>query len=133
MNLHDLPIATLAAMRQDAKAQENYAVKHRRDIDTEIAARLKPQGKEEGTVSQDADGFKISVTYKVTRTVDTDALQQHWEQIGENARNASRWKADLNMKHLRALQELNAPDLATVQGFITTTPASPSVTVETKE
>lgn len=124
----DMPLAALAEIRSDAKVQEDMAVAYRRDIDKEIALRLKDC--DEGTVSSTDGDFKVSVTYKVSRSVDTALLQEHWEQIGDNARNAFKWNAELNMKHFRALQELNAPDLATVQGFITTKPASPSVTVE---
>ena len=45
----DMPLAALAEIRSDAKVQEDMAVAYRRDIDKEIALRLKDC--DEGTVS----------------------------------------------------------------------------------
>ncbi len=124
----EVPLSVLAALRADAKTAEDQAIARRRNLDTEIAARLKDR--EEGSVTQEDGEYKIQVTYKVTRKVDTAALQKDWEFINGNVQQAFNWKAELNTKHFRALQELGVADLATVSNYITTSPASPSVTVE---
>lgn len=131
MNMSEIPLATLAQMRLDAKAAEDRAVSYRRDIDNAIALALKDR--DEGTVSTTLDGFKVSVTYKLTRKVDTTALQNKWEFIPENVQKAFTWKADVVTKHLKALQELSADLYAQAAQFVETKPASPSVTVEVKE
>ena len=130
---NDLTIDQLAQAWLDAKEDEEAAIKRRRDIGALLEAAL--PGADEGTVSNKTADLKISVTRKLTRTVDADALSATWGELSENVQRAFKWKAEIVTKHLRALQELGAAELTEVQQFITTKPAASSVSVEriTKE
>lgn len=131
MGFEDMPLAALAELRVDAKRSEDIAIAHRRAIDTAIAVKLKDR--EEGTVRSVDGAYEVAVTYKMTRKIDSDALSKSWGELSDNVREAFKWVADLNTKHYRALQELNAGELSEANKYITTSPASPSVTVKVKE
>ena len=118
----------LAAQYLDAKAKEDAAVAERRRISIMIEDAM--PGASEGTTSAPLDGVKISVTRKVSRTVDADALSRSWGELSENVQRTFRWSADINTKHFRAMQELGTAELSEVQAFITTKPAATSVKVE---
>lgn len=125
---NDLTLAQLAQAWLDAKHEEESAVAKRRQIGELLAAAL--PGPDEATATHKDAQLVVKVTRKLTRAVDADLLGREWEFIGTNVRNAFKWKADVNLKHLRALQELAAPELADVQKYITTKPAAASVSVE---
>jgi len=127
MNLADVSLATLAAQYVVAKAHEEQAIAERRRIGQMLVDAM--PGAAEGSVSESMDGIKVTVTRKLTRTVDTKALQAAWDALPANVQETFRWSADVNTKHLRALQELNAPELAAANQFITSKPAAASVTV----
>lgn len=124
----DLTLEQLAQAWLDAKEEEESAVAKRRQIGELLAAAL--PGPDEGTTSEKMADFKVAVTRKVTRSVDADALGKAWEFVSDNVRNTFKWKAEVNLKHLRAMQELGAADLSEVSKFITTKPAAASVSVE---
>ena len=124
----EITLDELVTRRRHAKEQEDFAVTARRSLDEAIAARLKDR--EEGTVSRDVSGFKVTATYKVTRKVDTLALQAGWDKLTDNSRNAFKWGAELITGQYRAMEKLNSPDLAEIARFITTSPASPSIKIE---
>lgn len=128
MNLKNLPIDTLIDLRIDAKNAEDQAIASRRNIDKEISARLKDR--DEGTVSTQISNTKVTVTYGMTRKVDTDALTLSWPDMSENAQRCFRWKAELAKKEFDAVKELSATTLAEVSKFVTTAPSTPQVKVE---
>ena len=128
MNMNEIPVATLALMRLAAKQKEDSAIAERREIDAAIAIAMKDR--DEGSITKEFDGLKVSVTYKIDRKVATDKLQDRWEFISENAQRTFKWAASVDIKHLRALQELSPDVYAQAAQFIEAKPATPSVKVE---
>jgi hypothetical protein len=117
----------LVAARLSAKRAEDAAVAARREIDEQISNLLRPSDKLEGTVSQKAGEYKISVVYKLTRSVSTEDLQKAWDKLSAEQQQAFKWKADVSVSALRKLDD--KAQLA-VSRFITSKPASPSITIE---
>lgn len=123
-----LSITELVAARIEAKRAEDAAVQARRELDEQIALALST-GKPEGTESRKLEelGAKVTVTYKVTRKVDTDALTKSWASLSNDQQAAFKWTADVS---LTALRKIDGADLAAVAQFFETKPAAPSVKVE---
>lgn len=119
--LHELRASWLAA-----KAAETAAIEERRSIEDAMLAHF--TSKTEGTVTDKETG--ISVTYKVTRKVDSSALQEGWAALNENAQRAFTWKADTNTRHLKALADLDPASYALVADFITVTPARAAISIK---
>jgi hypothetical protein len=117
----------LITARLAAKRNEDAAVAARRALDGQIAELLKDPAKVEGTVSQKIEGYKISVTYAVTRKADADKLQKEWDKLPASVAAAFRWKPEVSTTELRKLEGIDATVAAS---FITTTPASPSIKIE---
>ena len=117
----------LIAARLAAKRDEDAAVAARRALDGQIAELLKDPAKVEGTVSQKIEGYKISVTFSVTRKADADKLQKEWDKLPASVAAAFRWKPEVSTTELRKLEGIDATVAAS---FITTTPASPSIKIE---
>ena len=124
----DQAIENLAEEYLKAKEAETVAIETRRKIGELLIAAL--PGKDEGTTSVKLDGCKITVTRKLTRKVDSDALGKQWDSLTESVRNTFKWSADVNIKHLRALQELASPDMAEASKFFSTKHAAASVSVD---
>lgn len=117
----------LAALRLEAKAAEDAAVAKRRALDEQIAMLLQDPNKPEGTVTEKPDGFKVSVTYGMNRKVDTAALQVAWNTLPKPVQDAVRWKAEVSVTGMRALDQGESLILSK---FVTASPASPQVKVE---
>jgi hypothetical protein len=122
-----ISLDALIAARIAAKRAEDQAVQARRDIDAQLASLLKDPQKPEGSVSQKVDGYKLTVTYKVDRKVDTEALTKSWPALTKEQQEAFKWKADLSVSALRKLPDA---DRARLAAFITSKEASPSITIE---
>jgi hypothetical protein len=120
-------LSELIAARIAAKRIEDEAIAERRAVDKAIADMLKDPAKPEGSISQRTEGCKVTVTYKIDRKVDTDALTKAWDTLSAATTNAFKWKADVSVSELRKL----APaDAAAAAVFITSKEASPSITIE---
>lgn len=117
----------LITARLAAKRDEDAAVAARRALDGQIAELLKDPAKVEGTVSQKIEGYKISVTYAVSRKADADKLQKEWDKLPASVAAAFRWKPEVSTTELRKLEGIDA---TVASSFITTTPASPSIKIE---
>lgn len=126
MNAPLLPVSILVAHLRQAKEKEAQAVEYRRAIEAQIVSRYAVPEGGEGTVKDD----EFSITYKVTRTVDTTTLQAAWSALSPNTQKAFKWKADVDLKHLRALVDMDPDNAFQAQGFITTKPAKPSLTLK---
>ena len=122
-----ITISELIAARIVAKRAEDAAVQSRRDIDEQITNLLRPADKLEGTVSEKAGDYKVSVTYKIDRKVSTDGLQKAWDKLSAEQQGAFKWKADVSVS---ALRKLDDKAQAAVSKFITSKPASPSISIE---
>jgi hypothetical protein len=119
-------LTELAAALAAAKAAENAAKNERLLIEEQILTHM--DKKDEGTVSDKEAG--ITVTYKITRTVDTEALQAAWASLPEHAHKAFKWKADVDIRNLRSLKEFDEASYAVVTQFVTAKPAKPTVSVK---
>jgi hypothetical protein len=125
--MQTISITELVAARIAAKRAEDDAVKTRRELDKQLADLLKDPSKPEGSVSRKEDGFKLTVTYKIDRKVDSDALSKEWDKLDEDVRKVFRWKADASVSELRKLEDLSAK---IASRYITSKEASPSITIE---
>lgn len=120
---------TLAAAWREAKAAEAAAAARRLEVEAQLVAVL-PCPDPEGRVEAPVAGAVVKIAYKVTRKVDSEALSGAWNSLTPNQRNCFRWKGDIDLRRLRALQEMVPQDYAGLASFIETKPAKPSVTVE---
>ena len=123
-----LSLAQVLPTWMQAKEDERKAIEHRRSLDKMIQDLLPKR--DEGSITQSQGDYKVTVTYKMTRSLDTEQLQQHWHQIPERAHSAIKWKADLSTSSFRSL---SPEDAALIGQYMTTKPASPTVSVELKE
>lgn len=125
--MQTVTIDQLIAARLAAKRAEDAAVAARREIDEQITNLLRPADKLEGTVSEKAGEYKVSVTYKLSRTVSTEDLQKAWDKLTAEQQGAFSWKADVSVS---ALRKLDDKAQAAVAKFITSKPASPTIKIE---
>lgn len=124
MNLYDQWIA--------AKAAEAEAVETRRRIEDQLTAMLDLASDAEGTTTAKRDGYVIKATCRLTRKVDSDALQAIAAEHGlsEHLSSLFRWKPELSMKEWKAA----APNITgPLSGAITTTAGRPSYTITKEE
>lgn len=121
-------LSALAAAWKHAKEEEQRAVEARRSIEEQMLGLLPV--KDEGTVSEDTDAGKLVVTYKVSRSVDTESLQNAWQSLNENARSIFKWSADISIKEMRAAQSMNYDAYKQAAQFITSKPAKPSFAIK---
>lgn len=123
-----ITINELVAARIAAKRAEDEAIAERRRIDASIAKLLRDANKPEGSISQKLpEGYKVTVTYKLDRKVDTEKLTTEWSKLSLDVQAAFRWKADLSVSEFRKLE--GVAQVAASQYF-ETKPASPSITIE---
>lgn len=125
MSTKPLTLSDVLAAWMVAKESERTAIEHRRSLDKLVQQYL-PK-KDEGTVSQDDGDYKVSITYGVTRKVDTEKLSADWAILPGYVQTAFRWKADVNTANLR---EMNDDGTHYASKYITTSPSSPTVKVE---
>lgn len=120
-NLQELKTAWLAA-----KAAEKAANEERLAVEQAILALMPEQT--EGTVTDKDTG--ISVAFKVTRKVSTEALQNDWMHLSQTVQSAFTWKADVSAKQIKAIQELDPAAFAVAAKYVTSTPAKPSISIK---
>ena len=125
---HNSIVAALAADWQTYKKIEDEARAKRAEVEALICEEL--TAADEGTVSTKTETLKVSVSYKINRTVDTKALQAAWTTLPAFAQAAFVWKADVSIPLLRKLQEDHPGLYADAARFVTAKPAKPSVKVE---
>jgi|GEM_PF-2352231 len=126
--MKSISINELVAARIEAKRNEDSAIQARRKIDEQIST-LMNKGKAEGTESVKLEdmGLKVSVTYKVTRSVDADALTAAWSTLAPDVQSAFKWNPDVSVSALRKLED---GAIAAASKFIESKPAAPSVKIE---
>jgi len=117
----------LCAQRVLAKKAEDEAAEQRKQIDAQIAQLLAKPDLTEGTASEKIEGFKVSVTYGVTRKLETKKLQEDWANVPKAVQEAVNWKAELSTAKFRALDKDAVLALST---YMESKPATPSVKVE---
>jgi len=106
-----------------AKAAEAAAKNHRLSIEAEIIKAFNTD-KLEGTETKAIAGFKVSVTSKLTRTLDYEQYQSLGlpENLGFVDMTPS-----INLKNLRVIERV---DPSLVARCITVKPAKPSIKIE---
>lgn len=119
--LHELKAAWLAA-----KEAETEANTRRLAIEQQMLALLPTQ--DEGTATDKDTG--ISVTYKITRSVDTVAIQRDWQKLPAAAQGVLRWKVDLDTRAYRALSEHDQISTSVLAHYITSNSAKPTILVK---
>ena len=118
-----MTISELAAQLRKAKQVETEAKTERLRIEGLIEEQFaKPQSGE--GVHKDEE---FTITWKLNRTVDTDRLSADFDDLPTNAKNAFRWKAEVNLAFLRSLSEIDPAAYNKVAVFITSKPAKPSI------
>lgn len=122
-----MTLPQLVAARIAAKRIEDDAVAARRELDAQIAELLRDSNKPEGAISQKADGYKVTVTYSVTRKVDTEAITKDWDKLPADVQAAFKWKADVSVTELRKLE---GRAQAAAAKYIEAKPGSPSIKIE---
>lgn len=123
-------LKALAAARVAAKKIEDDAVSARRALDERIAELLADPAKAEGTVTEKPEGFKVSVTYGVSRKLDTKALQTAWATLPADVQKCINWKAEVSTTKFRDLEKDAVLVLST---YMESKPSTPSVKVEITE
>lgn len=114
----------LCTLLVSAKQKEDEYKAIRVDLEEQVAEILKTT--EEGTDKAETDQYKITVTNKLTRTLDYPAYLAIETDIPEGIR-CVKLKPELDMKKLRAM-EMVRPGFSAQ--FVTSRPAKPSVKVE---
>ena len=124
-----LTISELVAARISAKQAEDEAIAERRRIDEQLAELLKNPEKPEGAISQKLEdlGLKLTVTYKINRSVDAKKLQAEWDKLSAGAQAAFKWKPEVSVSELRKLEGIDATVAA---AYITAKPGAPSVEIQ---
>ena len=125
MNAQIKPLPLLVAELRAAKRAEDVAKSHRTDIESQIVAMF-PAQTGEATVKE----AEFSISYKTTRTVDTEGLQTAWTALSANSQKAFTWKASLDLKQFRAIQELDPESFGQLAAYVTTKPAKPAITLK---
>jgi len=80
--------------------KKDAAVAERRRIDSTLAELLKDATKPEGSVSAKVDGYKVTVTFKIDRKVDSEKLTSDWSKLPIDVQNAFKWAASLSVSEV---------------------------------
>ena len=122
----------LCALWIQAKEDEKTAIEHRRAYEDKLLSLIGVAENFEGTENAEAPGgFKIKITGRMNRKVDSDKLQELAAENGltEHLSTLFRWKPDIDAKAWKAADESITRPL---MGAITTTPSRASFVI-TKE
>ena len=126
MNAPTTQLPVLITSLRAAKRMEDEAREQRLAIEKQILLHY-PE-KTEGSIADKTHG--ISITYGLTRKVDSEALKDAWTTLSENVQKAFEWEAKVVTKTLKAIQDLDQAGYSQLCKFISTTPKKPSVTLK---
>lgn len=121
----------LAQAWLDAKEAEILAVNKRRSLEDALLAALDSDASKEGVQSYEEGGYKIKITPRIDRKVDSEKLQELAAEAGlsDHLSSLFRWKPEIVMAAWKAA----APNITTpLAGAITSKPGRPSFQI-TKE
>jgi hypothetical protein len=111
-----------------AKEEEKAAIEKRREVEDKLIKLFSIDDTQEGTVNHEVDGAKIKVTARITRSVDSELLQEIAAENGltDHLSTLFRWKPELNLKVWK-----NTDDSITqpLLGAITSKPSRPSFSI----
>ena len=122
----------LAEAWMQAKEDERAAVERRRDIEDQIRSLANIADDSEGVQNVDAGAWKVKVTCRLDRKVDSDKVQELAAEHGlsEHLATLFRWKPEINMRSWDASDPAITSALA---GAITVKPGRPSFAIQPKE
>jgi hypothetical protein len=118
-----MTISELAAQLRMAKQAETEAKAERLRIESLITDQFAKPESNEGTHNDE----EFTITWKLNRTVNSDQLAADYEDLPTNAKNAFRWKAEVNLAYLRTLADIDPAGYNKAAVFITSKPAKPSI------
>ena len=98
--VHKDPLDTLTAEWLVLKREEKAMQTRRRAIEDELLMHI--ANPKEGTVHLND---RIKVQFKLTRRVDSDALDKIWDELPDNIQAAFEWEAKPILKELRKVQD----------------------------
>ena len=93
------PVDVLAAEWLVLKREEKLIQSRRREIEDELLAHVATVP--EGTVHINGS---LKVQFKLTRKVDSDALDKIWDELPDNIQAAFEWEAKPVLKELRKVE-----------------------------
>lgn len=128
MNQKEITIETLARSWLEAKREEDAARERRQAIARTIAERL-PSDEQEMIDRRVFGNLQLVITRKLNRSVDAK-LSEDWAQLPDEVHAAFRWKPEVNLKALRALEFAAPEKYAIAARYITAKPATPAIEVE---
>jgi hypothetical protein len=126
MNAHTNALPLLVAELRAAKAAEKKANEWRLQLEAQLVSLFPAPASGEGTHKDE----EFSITYKVTRKVDSEAIQYAWNDLSANAQKAFKVKFDIDLKNYRAINELDPIAAQAINQHVTTTPSKPTVTLK---
>ena len=118
-------ITELTAQLRAAKLAEATAKAERLRLEDLIEKQFtKPDGGEGSHTDEE-----VKIVWKINRTVDTAKVEAAWDDLHANTKSAFRWKAEVDLTHLRALKDLDVAAYAQAAEFIISKPAKPSIEI----
>jgi hypothetical protein len=123
-------IDALARDWLDAKSDEQKANARRLKIEKELTAAL--DAKDEGSITQKLDGYKVTLTQPVRRSVDAEMWESVKYKIPEEMRPV-KTKLEADASGMKWLAENEPSFWAAVAPAFTTKPGKISVKVEAME
>ena len=123
---------TLCQMWIEAKAMEKRAVDERRRIEDKLLSLVGVPETFEGTENAEAGEYRIKITGRMNRKVDTEKLQEVARENGvfEHLQSLFRWKAEVNAAQWKLTDSAITEPLLEA---ITTTPGRPSFSISRGE
>ena len=123
---------SLAKKWSEAKADEELAMRLRRDIEDEMIAFYKISNQQEGTQNEDDGTYKIKIVNRISRKVDSEKVQELAAEFGltDHLSQLFRWTPEINATAWKSAHESITRPL---MDAITATPGRPSFSITIKE
>ena len=96
---HKDPVEVLTEEWLALKHEEKLLQARRREVEDELLTHI--TNPKEGTVHINQS---LKVQFKITRKVDSDALDAIWDDLPDNIQNAFEWEAKPVLKELRKVE-----------------------------
>ena len=122
----------LAEAWMQAKEDERAATERRREIEDQIRALANIADDSEGVQNVDAGAWKVKVTCRLDRKVDSDKVQELAAENGlsDHLSTLFRWKPEINMK---VWDRADPAITSALAGAITVKPGRPSFAIQPQE
>lgn len=106
------------------------------DDDIQLFEQMLFQKLEEQKLSKDEGTVKLdgaTVSYKMSRSVDQKILQEYSDKWPDSVKKCIKWKADLDLKAYRGVQEFDHDGFSIISKYVTSKPAKPSLKFNDEE